>query len=91
MTEESRGAFAPTCRKLAFPTRASRQAGTLPVSARQRAGGVLIASFELNRFFDTNQTYCEFLGFERDELLGTDPCQFWLDTTFPDDRETEQK
>ncbi|HKO50381.1 MAG TPA: ATP-binding protein [Polyangiaceae bacterium] len=51
--------------------------------------GFLIASFELNRFLDTNQTYCEFLGFERDELLGRDPYQFWLDTTFPADREAE--
>ncbi|HEY3254139.1 MAG TPA: ATP-binding protein [Polyangiaceae bacterium] len=51
--------------------------------------GFLIASFELNRFLDTNQNYCEFLGFERQELLDTDPYQFWLDTTFPDDREAE--
>ena len=51
--------------------------------------GFLIASFELNRFLDTNRTYCDFLGFEREELLGSDPYRFWLDTTFPDDREAE--
>jgi len=51
--------------------------------------GFLISSFELNRFLDTNQTYCEFLGFERNELLHADPYQFWLDTTFPDDRQAE--
>src|SRR6478752_3222724 len=51
--------------------------------------GFLIASFELNRFLDTNQTYCEFLGYEREELLNADPYQFWLATTFADDREAE--
>ncbi|HET7543110.1 MAG TPA: ATP-binding protein [Polyangiaceae bacterium] len=51
--------------------------------------GFLISSFELNRFLDTNQTYCEFLGYDREELLNSDPYQFWLDTTFPDDREAE--
>src|SRR6185369_7403481 len=53
--------------------------------------GFLIASFELNRFLDTNRTYCEFLGFEREELLASDPYRFWLDTTFADDREAELK
>jgi len=53
--------------------------------------GFLVASFELNRFLDTNETYCEFLGFEREELLNCDPYQFWLDTTFAADREAELK
>jgi two-component system, cell cycle sensor histidine kinase and response regulator CckA len=51
--------------------------------------GFLIASFELNRFLDTNQTYCDFLGYEREELLNSDPYQFWLNTSFPDDRDAE--
>jgi len=51
--------------------------------------GFLIASFELNRFLDTNQHYCDFLGYEREELLNSDPYQFWLNTTYPDDREAE--
>src|ERR1041384_5638122 len=51
--------------------------------------GFLIASFELNRFLDTNQTYCDFLGYEREELLNTDPYQFWLNTSYSDDREAE--
>jgi PAS domain S-box-containing protein len=51
--------------------------------------GFLFASFELNRFLDTNETYCEFLGFEREELLNYDPYQFWLDTTFAADRDAE--
>jgi len=51
--------------------------------------GFLIASFELNRFLDTNQAYCDFLGYEREELLSTDPYQFWLNTTYADDRDAE--
>src|SRR6188768_2807202 len=51
--------------------------------------GFLIASFELNRFLDTNQTYCDFLGYEREELLNTDPYQFWLTTSYADDRDAE--
>jgi two-component system cell cycle sensor histidine kinase/response regulator CckA len=53
--------------------------------------GFLVASFELNRFLDANQRYCDFLGFEREELLASDPYRFWLDTTFPDDRPLELK
>jgi len=51
--------------------------------------GFLIASFELNRFLDTNQHYCDFLAYEREELLNADPYQFWLYTTHADDREAE--
>ena len=51
--------------------------------------GYLISSFELNRFIDANRTFCEFIGMQRDELLATDPYQFWLDTTFADDKEAE--
>lgn len=51
--------------------------------------GFLISSFELSRFLDTNQVYCDFLGYEREELLASDPFEFWRKTTFPDDMAAE--
>ncbi|HEV8550132.1 MAG TPA: ATP-binding protein [Polyangiaceae bacterium] len=53
--------------------------------------GYLLSSFELNRFLDTNQLYCDFLGYDREEILASDPYQFWTATTFEDDRELERK
>ena len=51
--------------------------------------GYLLSSFETNRFLDANQAYCSFLGFSREEILASDPYQFWQDTTFAEDRERE--
>ncbi|HET9932097.1 MAG TPA: PAS domain-containing protein, partial [Polyangiaceae bacterium] len=53
--------------------------------------GYLVSSFEENRFIDANRAFCDFIGMSRDELLATDPYQFWLDTTFSDDKDAEHR
>jgi len=53
--------------------------------------GFLYCSFEHGRFFDTNDAYCKFLGYGREELLASDPYKFWVETTFPEDLEVERK
>src|SRR6478609_6988192 len=53
--------------------------------------GYLISSFEQGKFLDTNQAYCDFLGFSREEVLGADPYQHWMATTFAEDLEGERR
>ncbi len=53
--------------------------------------GHLISSFEHGRFLDTNQTYCDFLGFSRQEVLAADPYEHWKATTFADDLDPERR
>jgi PAS domain S-box-containing protein len=51
---------------------------------------LLMTSFELGKYVDVNQSYADFLGYSRDEILATDPYQFWVATTHPDDLEAER-
>jgi PAS domain S-box-containing protein len=53
--------------------------------------GYLISSFELGKFLDVNQAYCDFLGFSRAEVLAADPYQHWIATTFADDLDLERR
>jgi PAS domain S-box-containing protein len=52
--------------------------------------GLLISSFELNKFLEVNQAYCDFLGYSREEVLAADPYQHWMTTTLPDDYDVER-
>jgi PAS domain S-box-containing protein len=53
--------------------------------------GLLVSSFELNRFLEVNQRYSDFVGYTREEILATDPYQFWLATGVPEDLKREQR
>ena len=53
--------------------------------------GFLVSSFEQGTFLDANEAYCRFLGYTCEEVLASDPYQFWIDTTFPDDIEPERR
>jgi len=52
--------------------------------------GYLISSFEQGKFLDVNRAYCDFLGFTREEVMGADPYQHWMATTFGEDLERER-
>jgi PAS domain S-box-containing protein len=52
--------------------------------------GFLLASFELNKFLELNQAYCDFLGYTREEVLAADPYQHWMATTLPEDYDVER-
>src|SRR5690242_9332227 len=53
--------------------------------------GYVVSSFELGKFQLVNQAYCDFLGYTREEILGTDPYKFWVQTTHADDLERERQ
>ena len=53
--------------------------------------GYLISSFEHGKFLGTNQAYCDFVGFSREEVLAADPYQHWMATTFVEDLEPERR
>jgi two-component system cell cycle sensor histidine kinase/response regulator CckA len=57
---------------------------------RESPVGLLITSFELGRYVETNQAECDLLGYTREEILSADPYAFWLDVTHPEDFEKER-
>jgi two-component system cell cycle sensor histidine kinase/response regulator CckA len=61
------------------------------VTLRHARVPLLITSFETGRYTHVNQAYAEFLGFTAEEILASDPYQFWVDTTHPEDFEAERR
>ena len=53
--------------------------------------GLVLSSFELGRYVEVNQVFADLLGYTREEILATDPYQFWVKTTFSEDVESERK
>ncbi len=52
--------------------------------------GVVVTRFDIGRYTHANDAYCTILGYSREEVLASDPYQFWVDSTFPDDHELER-
>jgi two-component system, cell cycle sensor histidine kinase and response regulator CckA len=52
--------------------------------------GMLVVCLATARFVDTNQAYCDFLGYSRQEILDADPYEFWVKTTTKEDHAREQ-
>ncbi|HEY3493242.1 MAG TPA: ATP-binding protein, partial [Polyangiaceae bacterium] len=52
---------------------------------------MLVTSFEFGKFLEVNRAYADFFGYTREEILGSDPYQFWVNTTHPEDFEAERR
>src|SRR5687768_16332024 len=53
--------------------------------------GMLVICLETARLVDANRAYTEFLGYTREEILDTDPYEFWVKTSVPEDHAREQE
>ncbi len=53
--------------------------------------GMLVICLETARLVDVNRSYCEFLGYAREEILSSDPYEFWVKTSVKEDHAREQE
>jgi two-component system cell cycle sensor histidine kinase/response regulator CckA len=53
--------------------------------------GMLVICLETARLVDVNRAYCEFIGYTRDEILSSDPYDFWVKTSVKEDHAREQE
>jgi PAS domain S-box-containing protein len=52
---------------------------------------MLVICLETARLVDVNRSYCDFLGFTREEILSSDPYEFWVKTSVKEDHAREQE
>jgi two-component system cell cycle sensor histidine kinase/response regulator CckA len=53
--------------------------------------GMLVICLETARLVDVNRAYCDFIGYTRDEILSSDPYDFWVKTSVKEDHAREQE